>query len=55
MLKTFYLRGDNMMIDVLAKILLDCPEKWAARDVIMSDLPTMFDSEKSLSSFLKFF
>lgn len=55
MIKTFYLRGDNMMIDVLARILLDCEEKWAARDIIMSDLVTMFESEKSLSCFLKFF
>ena len=52
---TFYQRGDNLMIKMLATILKDCVSPWAARDVIMSDFFEMFASEERLGYFDWFF
>ena len=39
------------MIKMLTQTLQECNSPWAARDVIMSDLFDMFESEEMLGSF----
>lgn len=51
LLRTFHLRQDHQMIKMLANILLQCPLAWAARDVVMSDIVEIFESEETLVSF----
>ena len=55
LLSTFFQRGDEQMIKLLAPMLLESTSVLAAREIIMSDMFAILEQEEMLKDFQVFF